>query len=93
MAGIRILLHFSFTNEGHLMNEQSSTEKYRERGNLNHTYIQLVREWAWERASYNEIRTRHDSFFCSFLVTFQKYIKTEWIDTQKRYIYTHLKVA
>lgn len=46
MAGIRILLHFSFTNEGHLMNEQSSTEKDRERGNLNHTYIQLVRERA-----------------------------------------------
>jgi len=31
MAGIRILLHFYFTNEGHLMNEQSSKEKDRER--------------------------------------------------------------
>lgn len=46
------------------MNEQSSIEieSERERKNIP-----------------NEIRTRRDSFFsfCSFLVTFQKYIKTE----------------
>lgn len=65
----------------------SKAALYKERGAQ---YV-CVRERSRENIIPNEIRTprrRRDSFFRSFLVTFQKCINTEWIDTKRRRIHT-----